>query len=98
MQKEVATMHYNLAVILTNQHNYPAAIREYEKVIALNPNDADARYNLAIIYDTNMKDNDKALEQYREYIRIMPDSKESQEVREWIHNKELQNSLHFEKT
>ena len=61
MQKEVATMHYNLAVILTNQHNYPAAIREYEKVIALNPNDADARYNLAIIYDTNMKDNDKAL-------------------------------------
>jgi tetratricopeptide (TPR) repeat protein len=97
LQKEAATMHYNLAVILTNQHNYPAAIREYEKVIELDPNDADAHYNLAIVYDTDMKDNDKALEQYREYIRIAPDSKEAQEVREWIHGKELQNGLRFEK-
>lgn len=95
LRSETATMHYNLAVILTGQRNYPAAIREYEKVLETRPDDADAHYNLAIIYDDAMKDNEKALEHYREYIRIAPDTQEAQRVREWMKEKEISTSLKF---
>lgn len=90
LRSETATMHYNLAVILTDQRNYPAAIREYEKVLETRPNDVDAHYNLAIIYDDYLKNNKKALEHYRQYVKIAPDAPEVQQVRRWIKDKEYE--------
>jgi tetratricopeptide (TPR) repeat protein len=95
LRAETATMHYNLAVILTDQQNYPAAIREYEKVLETRPNDADAHYNLAILYDDAMKNNEKAIEHYRQYIRIAPDAPEAQRVRQWMKDKEFDNTFKF---
>jgi tetratricopeptide (TPR) repeat protein len=82
-------MHYNLAVILTEKGEYAAAIREYEKVIESRPEDADAHYNLGILYDDHLKDSINALEHYRQYIRLAPASTEAPRVREWIHQKEF---------
>ena len=93
IQKEVATMHYNLAVILTNQNDFQAAVREYKKVLEMRPNDADAHYNLAVIYDTELKDTERALEHYREYVRVAPSSPEAPRVLEWIKDKEFQNTF-----
>ena len=95
LRSDTATMHYNLAVILTDQQNYPAAIREYEKVLEIRPNDADAHYNLAIIYDSCLKDNQKALDHYRMYIQIAPRSSESPRVRQWIKDKEFDTTFKF---
>lgn len=95
LRADTATMHYNLAVILTDQKNYPAAIREYQKVLETRPNDADAHYNLAIIYDDYMKDNGKAMEHYRQYIKIAPNSQESNRVRQWLKDKEFETALKF---
>ncbi len=95
LRSDTATMHYNLAVILTDQQNYPAAIREYEKVLETRPADADAHYNLAIIYDDYMKNNEKAIEHYRQYLKISPDTPEAQRVREWMKNKEFDNTFKF---
>jgi len=88
LHKEIADMHYNLAVILTKQNNFRAAIREYEKVLELKPDDKDSHYNLAIIYDEYMKDNKKALEHYRAYLRIAPQGEGAQKVRKWVIDKE----------
>ena len=93
LRSETATMHYNLAVILTDQQNYLAAVREYEKALEVRPNDADAHYNLAIIYDDYLKNNEKAIEHYRQYIRIAPDTPEAQRAREWIKDKEFDNTF-----
>ena len=95
LRSDTASMHYNLAVILAEQRNFPAAIREYEKVLETRPNDADAHYNLAIIYDDFLKNNDKALEHYRQYIQIAPDSAEAPKVRQWLKDKEYNNVFKF---
>jgi tetratricopeptide (TPR) repeat protein len=93
IQKEAATMHYNLAVILTNQNDFPAAVREYKKVLEMRPNDADAHYNLAVIYDTELKNTEEALRHYRAYIQAAPNSPEAPRVLEWIKDKEFQNTF-----
>ena len=95
LRSETATMHYNLAVILTDQRNYPAAIREYRKVLETRPDDADAHYNLAILYDDYMKDSEKALEHYRQYVKVAPDSAEAPRVRQWIKDKEFDTTFKF---
>lgn len=95
LRNDTATMHYNLAVILTDQQNFPAAITEYEKVLEIRPNDADAHYNLAVIYDDYLKNNDRALEHYREYVKVSPDAPEAQKVRQWIKDKEFDNTMKF---
>ncbi len=95
LRMDTATMHYNLAVILTEQKNFPAAILEYQKVLEIRPNDADAHYNLAILYDDFLKNNEKALEHYRQYIRVAPNTPESQKVRQWIKDKEYDATFKF---
>jgi tetratricopeptide (TPR) repeat protein len=95
LRADTATMHYNLAVILTEQRNYQAAILEYQKVLEIRPNDADAHYNLAILYDDFLKNNDKALEHYRQYIQVAPNAPESQRVRQWIKDKEYDTTFKF---
>ena len=95
LRSDTATMHYNLAVILTEQRNYPAAMLEYEKVLEIRPNDADAHYNLAIIYDDVVKNSEKALEHYRQYIQVSPDAPEAQKVRQWIKDKEVDTAFKF---
>ena len=95
LRSDTATMHYNLAVILTEQQNFPAAIVEYQKVLEIRPDDADAHYNLAVIYDDYLKDNEKALEHYRRYIKAAPETPEAQRVREWIKQKEFDTTFKF---
>ena len=93
LRSDTATMHYNLAVILTEQQNYPAAVREYEKVLEIRPNDADAHYNLAIIYDDYVRDNRKALAHYRQYVKAVPDAPEAERVRQWIKDREFDDTF-----
>ena len=95
LRSDTATMHYNLAVILTEQQNFPAAIVEYQKVLEIRPNDPDAHYNLAVIYDDFLKNNEKAIEHYREYVKVAPDAPEAQKVREWLKDKEYENTFKF---
>ena len=95
LRSDTATMHYNLAVILTEQQNYPAAVLEYEKVLEIRPNDPDAHYNLAIIYDDYVKDNTKALAHYREYVKVVPNAPESERVRQWIKDREFDDTFKF---
>ncbi len=95
LRSDTATMHYNLAVILTEQQNFPAAIVEYQKVLEIRPDDADSHYNLAVIYDDYLNDNEKALGHYRQYIKASPDTPEANRVREWIKQKEYDTTFKF---
>lgn len=92
MRSETAAMHYNLAVILTNQQNYEAAIREYLKVLELRPDDSESHYNLGIIYDDYSKNHEKAIEHYRQFVRVSPDSPETNRVKMWLKEKEIHNA------
>lgn len=95
LRRETATMHYNLAVILTEQGNYKAAIQEYEKVLESRPEDADAHYNLGILYDDILKNSEKALAHYKKYVQFSPQSPEANKVKRWIQDKELDTAMKF---
>ena len=95
LERDVTTMHYNLAVILTDQNNFEAAVREYKKVLELRPNDADAHYNLGVIYDEQFKDNLHAIEHYKAYLKIAPETKEALRVNEWVREKEFNEKMKF---
>ena len=49
-----------------------AAIKEYERVLELRPNDPETHYNLGVLYDDYIKDREKALYHYQKYLAINP--------------------------
>ncbi|MEI8349278.1 MAG: tetratricopeptide repeat protein [Candidatus Omnitrophota bacterium] len=81
-RKDAIALHYNMGVILQGQAQWEAAIGEYQKVVALKPNDADAHFNLALIYDTIQNERAKANEHYRKYLDIKPDAPDAAKVKE----------------
>lgn len=93
LERDVATMHYNLAVMMTDQKNFEAAVREYKKVLELKPHDADAHYNLGVIYDEEFKDNVHAIEHYKAYLKAAPNTTEAAKVARWVQDKELNEKM-----
>ena len=75
---------FNLALILTEKRHYKSAIEEYQRVLEINPNDAAAHFNLALLYDEQMKDSTQALDHYRAYLQLEPDAEDRQKVKKWI--------------
>lgn len=67
--KERPVMHYANAISATGQ--YEQARRLYEKVLALNPENATARYNLGIVYKL-LGDYERAVEEWRRVVRLEP--------------------------
>jgi len=48
----------------------------------VNPDDADAHYNLALIYDKGKNNRAEAIEQYKTYLKINPDATDALKVKE----------------
>lgn len=93
LKKDVATMHYNLAVIFDEDGRYDRALGEYKEVLKVKPNDAETHYNMAVIYDAHKKDRQKAIYHYRMYLRIRPDAEDADRVKEWITEGELEEKV-----
>ncbi len=81
---ETANMHYNLGVLLSKQRDYPKASKEFQKVIELRPNDADAHYNLGVIYAEHIPNRPKAMDYFRQYLKLNPAAKDASWVKQYI--------------
>jgi len=84
LAKEAAVTHYNLGVLYMGQGQRREAAEEFEYALLLNPNDPLAHYNLGILYGTYLSQPQKALAGYKEYLRLLPSAKDSQQVEERI--------------
>jgi len=93
LEREVAGMHYNLGVIFQKENRWREAIREYEKVLEVRPDDADANFNLAIIYDTIKNDREKAVYYYERYLDINPDADDASKIKEYITDINTKNAV-----
>lgn len=62
--------HLNLGVVLSNLKQLDEAEQEYRTAIELNPKLADAYFNLGVFYEFHRKNTEKALVQYREYLKL----------------------------
>jgi chromosome segregation ATPase len=79
--RQTANVHYNVGVFYTKQKEYSRAIAEFEKAIELNPNDAYSHFNLGYIYAEQVVDREKAIKQFREYLRLA--KKDDKDV-DWV--------------
>lgn len=89
MKSELGSVYYTLGNLLFEDKDYRNAIAKYEKALQLNPRDSWSHYNLGVIYDFYIKDQRKAIEHYREYIRYKSTVEEAHEIRERILEIEL---------
>lgn len=80
LKKERALYHYNLGVAYSQAKLYDEALDAYEKSVGFNPDNADAQYNLALLYETVQADPVKAVAHYRRYLELKPDSEDRDEV------------------
>jgi len=82
--KETADMHYNLGVFYVKGKEYKRAIKEFEKVLDLEPTEADAYYNLGYIYAEQVIDRPKSLSCFRNYLKYTPDAKDADWVKKYL--------------
>lgn len=83
-EKNVRRTLYETAKQCYLDGDYKKAVSAYEKLLVLEKDNADAILNLAIIYDDYIKLDEEAIELYREYIRLSPNSRKKALVEQWI--------------
>jgi tetratricopeptide (TPR) repeat protein len=83
-EKERSDLHYNMAVVYAGKGQYEDAEREYLNALRTDPTDADAHFNLGILYEEIFKNKDKAAMHYRRFLKLRPDSPDAIQVREWL--------------
>ena len=72
---------------------YKEARQEYLKCLAINPNDANVHYNLAILYDDKLNMNAKAIEHYQKYLELRPIGEDAEKVKTWMLHAEQEDRL-----
>ena len=82
--KETADMHYNLGVSNIKNKEFGRAIKEFEKVLELKPQDAYANYNLGYIYAEHLVDRHKAIKYFKDYLAYAPDARDANWVRKYV--------------
>jgi tetratricopeptide (TPR) repeat protein len=82
--KERALYHYKLGVAYTQAKLYDEAVDAYEKSLKFNPDNPDAHYNVALLYDNFKADPVRAAIHFQRYLELKPDASDKVEVEAWI--------------
>ncbi|MFH1189709.1 MAG: hypothetical protein V1682_03380 [Candidatus Omnitrophota bacterium] len=93
LNKERLDAHFNLAVIYEKNGLYRDAEREYIKCLRIDPKDPGVHYNMGILYDDKLNNNNKAMYHYNRFLALRPMGDTAERVRDWITKLELENRL-----
>ena len=66
---------------------------EYQKALEVCPDDAEASYNLALIYERQLNDQDKAMFYYKRYLTINPQAHDAAVVKKSINDLSFQDQI-----
>lgn len=80
LKKERSLYHYNLGVAYSQAKLYDEALDAYEKSLTFDPDNADAHYNLGILYETVQTDPAKAVTHYQRYLELKTNADDRDEV------------------
>ncbi len=86
-------LHYNRGVMAYKSKKIWRATREFNLALEKNPLDADAHYNLAVIYDVVKNDRPKAMEHYRSYLELNPKATDAGAVKNYIADLQAMNEI-----
>lgn len=84
LKTERSLYQYNLGVVYAQGKRYDEAIEAYRKSIELNPKNAEAHYNLGLLFDRVKSLPDRAAWHYRRYLELKPQAEDRDEVQQWI--------------
>ncbi|HEC56454.1 MAG TPA: tetratricopeptide repeat protein [Candidatus Syntrophoarchaeum butanivorans] len=73
---EHAKAYYNRGLVYAEQEKYDEAIKDFDKAIELNPDDAEAYHNRGIAY-TKLGEYDEAIKDFDKAIELNPDDAEA---------------------
>ena len=82
--KDLGDTHYNMGVLFVKGEDYPRAVKEFEKVVELRPDDADAFYNLGLIFAEHLPDRKKAMTYFHKYLDANPHAQDASFVKQYI--------------
>jgi tetratricopeptide (TPR) repeat protein len=84
LKAEAAELYFVLGNEAFKKRDFESALLNYQRVLQLNPADADAHHNLGIIFDYYVPDPDRAIYHYRNYLDMKPIEENANEIRERI--------------
>jgi tetratricopeptide (TPR) repeat protein len=77
-------IYYNLALEYLKMNQFSDAAESFKKVIALNPKDYEAYYNLGVLYEHYLRDKLRAMSYYQTYLKFAPKGEDAEKVKMWI--------------
>ncbi len=83
-QKERLALTYNLGCIYKAAQKYEKAEGAFLKALEINPNDSSVHFNLGILYDDNLGDDEKAKYHYERFVELSPNDSDVPKVQEWM--------------
>lgn len=81
LDKGAFQAHNVLGLVAIKQGQFSAAKTQFEASLALNPQYANANYNLALLYDVYLQDIPQAISYYRRYLASHEDD---QRTADWV--------------
>ena len=84
IRRDRVTFFYNLGLAYTYAGLFKDAERSFQKVLELEPNDADAYYNLGILYEEHLHKTDLGIQYYQRFLALSKDQEKSRKVRNWV--------------
>jgi len=77
----------NLAAIYKDKRWYGRAIATFQRALEIDPSYAHAHLGLGSIYAEGLRDRQRAVYHYQQYLRLQPDGMYSPQVRAWLRGK-----------
>ena len=78
-KRENEDLYYNRGLLYLHDRNLPAAVKDLEKVLSINPKNAYAHYYVGQAYG-NLKQPDKMVDHLQTFLKLAPDAPEAQKV------------------
>jgi tetratricopeptide (TPR) repeat protein len=82
--KETSEMHYNLGVFYTQNKNFKMAVKEFERALAIDPDNAKSHYNLGYLYAEEFDKHQEAIMHFQRFLEINPAAKEAEAIRTYL--------------
>ncbi len=84
LDPESADAYYGMGTCYLNKKNFSKAFECFEEALFIDPAHADAHYGMGIVYPIVKKEPHKAIEHFKEYLRLNPKAPDREKVHEWI--------------
>jgi tetratricopeptide (TPR) repeat protein len=80
MSSDNPEIYFNRGLVRANRQDFPAAVQDFEKTLALAPHDARAHYYVGMAYNRTGRP-DKMVEHFQIFLKQAPDSPDAPKVR-----------------